>query len=368
MKRRTGFTLIELVISMVVMAVLLTAIGSALVLASSALPAPDDPLTQIDDASLALDRLTEDLYGAIAVTARSSTSIAITVPDRTGDAVDDSIVWSWGGSSGAPLRRKLGGKAATNVLDGVESFQLQFDLRSVTTSTTQEETVYGPEGVLASFDGWSGVLALPQERPFGQAAHVVQYFELAAPASPDAALEITKVALKLRVDMLSSPELRLTIYPALTDGSFLPGPTPIGPASNISTGLLSTLSLWVQTPMSGNVIDDFSSPGFCLFLDGTGSDVAWVEYLNDRRAPADTHRLQWSSDGGASWNPGSRDIDKNDARFYVYGRTVTTSSTTTDTSVYHLRAVDIEMSTSLHAFSALRTRVPVLNEPEVAAP
>lgn len=360
--------MVELVVSMVVMALLLTALGSALVLASAALPEPDDPLTQVDDASLALDRFTEDLYGATDVTARSATSISITVPDRTGDGVADTIVWSWAGSSGSPLRRKLGTKAWATVLDDVASFQLAYDLRTVTTATTQDETVYGPEEVLASFDGWAGVSASSGEQPAGSQYYLSQYFEIAAPASPDVALEITKVSLKLRMDLLTSPQMSLSIYPALTDGSFLPGATAIGPSSTISTGLLSTLSLWVDTPMSENQIQDFTNLGYCLLVNGTGSDLGWVEYLNARRAPTDSTRLQWSYDAGGTWNPAAKDIDQNDARFYVYGRTVSTSSTTTDTSVYYLRAVDVELAASAQSLGALRTRVPVLNEPEVAAP
>lgn len=368
MKRRSAFTMIELALSMVVMALLLTALGSALVLASAALPEPDDPLTQVDDASLALDRFSEDLYGATDVTARSATAISITVPDRTGDGVADTIVWSWAGSSDSPLRRKLGTKAWATVLEDVESFQLAYDLRAVTTSTTQDQTVYGPEEVLASFDGWAGVSASTSEHPVGSQYYLSQYFEISAPGSPDVSLEITKVSLKLRIDLLASPAMTVSIYPALTDGSFLPEATAIGPASTISTGLLSTLSLWVNTPMSENEIKDFSSLGYCLLVKGSGSDLGWAEYLNDRRAPTDSTRLLWSYDAGSTWDPPSKDIDKNDARFYVYGRTVSTSSTTTDTSAYYLRAVDVEMATSAQSLSALRTRVPVLNEPEVAAP
>jgi type II secretory pathway pseudopilin PulG len=128
---RVGFTLVEMVMSMVIMMTLMAGIGSAIMVASRALDNGNTPSAESASALLAINQVTEDLTFALSFTERTATSAEFTVPDRTGDLVPETIRYAWSGVAGQPLTREFNGGAPVNVIAKVDDFDMNYLLRTV---------------------------------------------------------------------------------------------------------------------------------------------------------------------------------------------------------------------------------------------
>src|SRR4051794_4018386 len=115
-----AFTLIELVISLAIMAIIATALGSTIVLASRALDQDAGPAAAAVAARRATDRMLADLAAAISFSERTATSVTFTVPDRDGDGVPETIRYAWSGSGGDALTREYNGGRPEAFADGVQ--------------------------------------------------------------------------------------------------------------------------------------------------------------------------------------------------------------------------------------------------------
>ena len=101
-----GLTLIELVISMSIVVIVLAGITGAVMLAGQAVEANIVSADQSTDTAFGLSELRDDLTLATAIDDLSETGVTLTVPDRTGDGTDDTVIYTWE-SSGATLTRIL---------------------------------------------------------------------------------------------------------------------------------------------------------------------------------------------------------------------------------------------------------------------
>src|SRR5690349_22532054 len=86
-----AFTLIEMLISLAIMALIAAALGSTIVLASRALDQQAGPGATTVAARRATDRLLGELAGATAFSERTATAVTFTVPDRDGDGAPETI-------------------------------------------------------------------------------------------------------------------------------------------------------------------------------------------------------------------------------------------------------------------------------------
>lgn len=127
-----GFTLIELVASMAVLAVLMMAVGSTVVLASKAVPSPNAPATHIIAASRILEQIAAELETAIEIDDLDVDELEFTVPDRDGDGVDEEIAYRWSGKPGDPLIRTYNDGPDQIVIPAVDRFVIGFTTREVT--------------------------------------------------------------------------------------------------------------------------------------------------------------------------------------------------------------------------------------------
>lgn len=116
-----AFTLVEMVLAAALAAVVLVGLQSAVLIASKAIPT-GAPIDQAAEGA-ALDRLAHDLAYALTITSASATGVTFTVADRTGDAVADTIAYSWG-AKGAPLVRTVNGSGAESVAPNVQDFSI----------------------------------------------------------------------------------------------------------------------------------------------------------------------------------------------------------------------------------------------------
>lgn len=139
-RRRAAFSLLEMVLSLSVLAVAFTAVGSVFVLATKVMPAPDSAEAASVDQSRALNRLIEDLAGARYITAGNSNRIMLVVDDRTGDGVPDRLSYAWSGIAGDPLTLSVNGSTPVTLIDDVRTFAM-----SATTETRTDKVPVSSE-------------------------------------------------------------------------------------------------------------------------------------------------------------------------------------------------------------------------------
>ncbi len=135
--RRRAFTLAELMVSMSIMAVLMSAMGSAVLIATHALPDGKSALEAGAQAADVVNGIVEDLVYALQIKTPSSTGVTFTVADRGHGSVGlEAIRLNWSGTPGDPLVRQYNGGANVNLCDNVQSFSLTFARRPAPPSAT----------------------------------------------------------------------------------------------------------------------------------------------------------------------------------------------------------------------------------------
>ncbi|MCH7839760.1 MAG: prepilin-type N-terminal cleavage/methylation domain-containing protein [Planctomycetes bacterium] len=128
---RCGFTLVELVAAMTVMTILMMGMGSAMIIASRAIPNDKSPMSIATESRNVLDRLTEDLLYAISVSEKAATALTFTVADRGhGAAGPETIRYAWSGTPGDPLTLEYNGAPAVNLIDDIQDFTLSYAVKA----------------------------------------------------------------------------------------------------------------------------------------------------------------------------------------------------------------------------------------------
>ncbi|MFG0284595.1 MAG: prepilin-type N-terminal cleavage/methylation domain-containing protein [Phycisphaerales bacterium JB039] len=103
---RHAFTLLELVISSVLLTIVMAAASSLLFASARAVPAGDDPAIGAAQTLRALDLLASELSFAISVQTLQTGELTFTIPDRDSDGSDDVMRYSWSGVAGDPWTRQ----------------------------------------------------------------------------------------------------------------------------------------------------------------------------------------------------------------------------------------------------------------------
>jgi hypothetical protein len=127
---RPGYTLLELLVSSVSATFLIAGLASALFVAGSALDGRPTAAER-GRAAEAQSTVLADLEHAISFSERTADAVTFTVPDRNGDAVAETLRYTWGGSSNGELALSINGGAPATVLTGVKSFRLDWFSRFV---------------------------------------------------------------------------------------------------------------------------------------------------------------------------------------------------------------------------------------------
>jgi len=124
-----GYTLIELVVSMIGASVLAIGLASSLVVATQSLSLGEGDLNDSRTAHRALAQLHRDVQSALSMSELTATSVTMTVPDRDGDSVPEVIRYAWSGVAGEPLTKEYNGQTATNVAENVQAFSMAWATR-----------------------------------------------------------------------------------------------------------------------------------------------------------------------------------------------------------------------------------------------
>jgi len=121
-RRRTGYTFIELIVSLSTASIIVGGLSSSLYIASHALN--QDGTARRADADQILDKFVADVEHALSFSERTANAVTFTVPDRDGDIEPDTIRYAWSGALGDPLTYEYNGSAAEAIAKDVHNFNL----------------------------------------------------------------------------------------------------------------------------------------------------------------------------------------------------------------------------------------------------
>lgn len=357
-----AFTLVELVVSMSVAVVLFGGIASAMMIAGRAIPRSDDPSRASVEGYYAAEQIAEELFVAQSITQRAATFVEFTVADRDNDSVAETIRYEWSGAPGDALLRQYNGGATAEIVRNINEFTLGYNTRIESTTTTMTVTSQSPDIELAFFDGWDG--QVPTQFGVSSTWWLAEYLIINPPAGVTT-MNISRVQLMTR-EGTADPTATITvgIYKPAAVGKPIPQATPIGtPAVRLTTSLPVGYA-WTDFTFS-DVVINAAETEYVILVKGTTQGAANVRYYNWRSAPADTHILITSTDGGATWDPRANAYDQNDMPFHIYGTSETTTTQEHTTNRFFLESVNITVQTGTTASSRVETATRTLNAPEV---
>jgi prepilin-type N-terminal cleavage/methylation domain-containing protein len=313
---RGGFTLMELLLSAAILAVLSVAMGSAVMIASRAIGhrSPDSSAARSVSAAEAVEQIRSDLRTAMSFTERQPRAVTFTVPDRDGDGVKETIRYAWAGASGAPLMRVYNGSPPETLAQDVRAFDLSYLLQSLEPSGQTGPQVGGEMLLMSHVDAPGGSM---RSILIDDKRMAAQYFKPILPANA-VSWKITRIQVLGRSERQTNGILNFWVTAA--NGSLKPA-YPIHETVQVSEAQLPLTADWFEvrfTQLDG--LDP--ATGVCLVIgyrSGNG-DVGLIMYEeNGNPMTSGTHWMT-SSDGGSSFtNPSST----RDMCFRVYG-TVTT--------------------------------------------
>lgn len=341
MKRR-GYTLLEVVLAMAIMAVVLLGAQSAVVIAARAIPSGTGGPSAVVAASAALGTLADDLPVALSIDTMTSTDIQFVVPDRTGDAVNDTIRYVWSGIAGDPLKRIVNGGAGQVVIAGVQDFALAYDTAQVALPATWSD---GPEVTLFSY-----APSAPLDTGVVQSAKWwAQYFKptLAANVRSWTVTRITFSATKHSGSTGSArAQLRL-------DTAGTPGATVLGENLILESGMNSS---WAAQPASYTYASGLSPGQGLWFVLQWVSDTEAFDFQYKTVVGSSGPPLVYSVNNGSSW---AKQTD-GEMVFTVYGKLCMQDPTQYQTVV---SAVRCRLRTGATDATSLTQSWRILNQP-----
>jgi hypothetical protein len=122
--RRTGYTLIEILVSSTIATVLMGGLASSVYIANQAFESDAGAPAERTETDNVLQQLTRDVQMATGISELTATAVTLTVPDRDGDSQAETIRYAWSGTPGDPLTYQYNGGAAITIAEDVRSFNL----------------------------------------------------------------------------------------------------------------------------------------------------------------------------------------------------------------------------------------------------
>jgi prepilin-type N-terminal cleavage/methylation domain-containing protein len=270
--RPSAFTLIEMSVSLTILCVIIVACGSVIVLASrvgggggggASSSTSGDKSALSASVQRVTDQLAADLKTANTVSARSSTSITFSVPDRDGDNLPETITYAWTGGAGGSLTRRVNGGASASIQSNVQNFKLSFLDKTV----PAPDPIESPEQVLVSYD----VANPPSAQPIKASNKASEYF---CPTLPGSTIswKITKFRVQIQRNGSSSSSAYFSVYAA--DSSKKPTGSALASGSYALTNLASGGIGWVEISVSG-MTGLSPGAGYCIVATATSSSNAY---------------------------------------------------------------------------------------------
>ncbi len=365
--QRRGVTLIELVLSLTVATMIMGSVVSAVVMSSRALPDPNDPLVTTVASYDLLDLIAGDLYAAESFTVRNANTVEFTVADRNNDAASETIRYQWSGIAGDPLQRIYNGNVPTDLASNVYAFDLSYLTRSQSEPVYQQTATLQSEVLLASFDGWSGVISTTNLNPINGTAWLSEYFTVTAPSGATQ-LTFTRAVVMMSRNSVAPASFSVGIHRPVAVGQNEPAFLSIGPSTSVPGSSLTTLPLWTEILFTGVTATDPARDDYCLVLKGNEPTSVFAGSLASNTAPADSTMQLRSIDAGATWKPATAARNNNDLRFNVYGYFTMSMSVQAASVRNFLHTVRVGIQIGTDPTGRTERAAGILNEPEVTLP
>ena len=306
-----GFTLVEVILSLVVLSIIMATMTSAMqLMLRTASTSQNDVPSQASLSRTAADQIVDDLKLALTIPEQLATAVTVTVPDRDGNSTPETIRYAWSGVSGASLTRQYNGSAAVSIADNVTAFNVQHFLKTVG-PTPPPSPVESGEQLLVASDTAASIASLGMT----STTWASQYFK---PSLPVNAISWKITRIKVQVQRNGSAGGNIDLDVTAADSANKPTGSAL---QTISVGLGTIPAgavVWVESSWSQlSALDP--SIGLCLLAK---SNSAAVKYYTKYSTAAPSYPGAWSTtaDGGGSWAAPSA---TSGMQFYVYG-TITT--------------------------------------------
>jgi len=350
---RRAFTLMEITVSLAVMSILITGLGSAMFVALKVVPTADNAALQTLRGADIAQQIATDLRYATAFQAAGATALSVTVPDRTGDGAPDTIAYSWSAAEGDPVTRSINGGAAVTVLDDVRTLSLDYD-----SETVDEEQPGGGESGQVTLGHHSSLFG--SGMTVNDSTWIGQYVLPSLPANATG-WRITSIMFWGMMAGLPDGQMNVQIQGA--DASSLPDGQVLAEQTVDESGLGQFTFSSVHVTFSGAPTLATDEAICLVFAGASGTNAANVWISQDTLSSSGQMKLLVSMDGGQSWAlPPVLPI-----AMMVYGVYTADDIPTTVTRQFVHRTTVLVQSGPEEA-SSIRTSVGLPNQPEVVGP
>jgi prepilin-type N-terminal cleavage/methylation domain-containing protein len=288
-RRRRAFTIVEMVVSLMVLAVIVVAAGATITVAGVGSGAAATRWRAQAQSADAAAQVADDLNVALTVPEQTPTSVTVTVPDRVSLGSPNTIRYAWGGT-GAPVTRQFNGGTAVPILPAADGFALTYQTRT-----------YGPVADAALNLGTSINIGFDAGYGLTATAGVAQSFTPVLP-SGTSSYTITRVQLPLESSGAADGAMAVRITTA--DALGRPTATVLGTAVVFEAQLSTTAYELVDVPFT-NLSGLTPGQTLCVsvgYLFGTGT-VGRLQYQPGVALGLNGQVWSTSSDGGTSWAP-----------------------------------------------------------------
>jgi len=343
-RHRTGHTLVELVLSMTLLAIVMASAGSAMLFAAKASPRADGPTATLIRDGGAMNRLAEDLAQAKYVLSYTTNSVKILVDDRTGDGAPDHLTYAWSGTIGDPLTYALNDGTPVNLVDAVQTFELDIELTPVVT-TIPPAIAIGDEKVVSSYTYTDGnKVDIKSDQAYGQ---------LMTPSLALGALGFLPTRARLYVSK-KSPYNGVLQAELRAAGGWNPTNTSYA-VGTVEESTFGFLPGWQSVPLSGASMVPRGQSLAMLLTHAGGSDEVGVVSIDSSFGGL------IKSDGNGGWvSDGFKSMT-----YQLYGRELTQANEGFDIKRNHATAVTIALQSVADDRSPIQRRVRLLRGPEL---
>jgi prepilin-type N-terminal cleavage/methylation domain-containing protein len=347
-RRRRGFTLIELIVSCAIIAVVMVGMMSSVLIAGRAVSRGATDTSAIA-AGNAAAVIVNELRTALSVTELTPTAVTFTVPPRNGDASPETIRYAWSGASGASLTRQYNGGTAANLLDSVQALRFTYD--KSTTSTTQ-----ATESAEQTFWSYIGLLSLSNQNINNNNWNGQTFTPSGIPANATS-WKVTRVQYMARIHGSATGQTDVQLR-TLSGG--LPTATIVDHTAMLESSLTSSFA-WTTTAFAnaGNLTPGSSMCVVFQWLPTSDADSCDIQLSSLTSLLSGGSYLK-TSNAGSAWTSNALQS----VNLVVYG-TYTASANVT---LYNLQTVGLTLQAGSAASSTVVARAQILNNPQVTGP
>lgn len=354
LKRRSGVTFLELMVSLPTATVLIGAMAMCITITMRAKSQDDSLFRTTYDLAGATSQIASDLELATALVTSSATHIEFVVPDRDGDALPEQMRYEWGGEKGTNANKvlwKYKNEDASVLFDNVGAFSIQTNSTSV--SATVPNHLLSQTAILKSLNALEG--GEFRERVINASNSIGQYFIPDIPGSGKR-WDLGSIRIMVRAaDSQLNGVLKVRVM--RSNASKLPI-APVLAEVDIAESTLGTTYQWLDIPIAPISWQTQGTP-LCITLSyggGTG-DVARVQLIQGGEgAPTQTNLIA-SNNGGVLWTIPTVAAG---LRFYAYGFYDGYTGQRT-----FLTSVDLRLESVLNTTRKIETSVRVNAVPEL---